>query len=76
MYAIFPFIQDIQAVFEGMQEESLMQLLDEKLRMSQEEIILQTLYVIVNISTGNERHKAAIIKHPTLLQHILHYMVR
>jgi hypothetical protein len=59
-----------------MQEESLMQLLDEKLRMPQEEIVLQTLYVIVNISTGNERHKAAIIKHPTLLQHILNYMVR
>ena len=39
-------------------------------------LFLQTLYVIVNISTGNQRHKAAIIGCTHILFRILQFMVR
>ncbi|KAG5459895.1 MAG: armadillo-type protein, partial [Olpidium bornovanus] len=66
--------QDIEEVFEGIGEEKLMRILEYKLRSSSEEIILQTLYVIVNIATGNERHKMGIMHNENLLQSVYSFM--
>ncbi|KAJ3093849.1 hypothetical protein HDU97_008938 [Phlyctochytrium planicorne] len=78
---------DIEDVFNGLNESVLMSVLEGKLCWASEElkkgvipssgiddIILQTLYVIVNISTGSERHKSAVMASATLLNAIMHFM--
>ncbi|ORY06467.1 ARM repeat-containing protein [Basidiobolus meristosporus CBS 931.73] len=65
----------INQVFEGIGESNLISLFEEKLRSDNEDIILQTLYTIVNVATGNERHKMAIVNSDTILHFISEYMV-
>ena len=48
----------------------MVNLLEKNLLNTQEEIILQTLYIIVNISTGNEKHKTLIMLSRNVLQAI------
>ncbi|KAJ3334156.1 Armadillo repeat-containing protein 8 [Blyttiomyces sp. JEL0837] len=72
---------DIQAAFTGMGAVSLMSVLRRKIDLyggsspvpmvkEMEDIVLQTLYVVVNISTGNESHKSAIMADLGLLEGI------
>jgi stalled ribosome rescue protein Dom34 len=73
-----------------MGENSLIELVKQKLKSTHPEIVLQVmneaslnihlindkaLYVIVNISTGTERHKSAIIGCSDIMTLILKYMV-
>ena len=44
--------------------------------MSNPQIILQTLYIIVNVATGNELHKSRIMESSILLQCVLNYLVK
>ncbi|KAK9717138.1 hypothetical protein K7432_006413 [Basidiobolus ranarum] len=65
---------NIEEVFEGIGECSLVSLFENKLKSNYEDIILQTLYTIVNVATGNERHKMAIINSDAILSSISDYM--
>ncbi|KAJ3285167.1 Armadillo repeat-containing protein 8 [Borealophlyctis nickersoniae] len=67
---------DIEEVFRGLGEQKLMSILERKLTemADHDEIVLQTLYVIVNVSTGNDRHKSAIMGCFQILQSILGFM--
>ncbi|CAI2183877.1 10860_t:CDS:10, partial [Funneliformis geosporum] len=66
---------DIEEVFKGLSEDSLMTVIETKLCWwTNEEIIKQVLYVINNIATGNERHKSAIMNRTNILKSILSYM--
>lgn len=76
---------DIQAVFTGLTPAVLLQILTSKLSpppttqfsTSQNhhlEIILQTLYVIVNVATGNEDHKNWVVGSEEVLRRVLQFM--
>ncbi|KAI8822623.1 armadillo-type protein [Fimicolochytrium jonesii] len=67
---------DIEQVFQGLGERRLLDILETKLSQfpANEDLVLQGLYVIVNISTGNDRHKAAIMGRDLLLRSILRFM--
>ncbi|KAK9761756.1 hypothetical protein K7432_013109 [Basidiobolus ranarum] len=65
---------NIDEVFEGIGESRLISLFEEKLGSNNEDIILQTLYTIVNVATGNERHKMAITNSDIILRSISEYM--
>ncbi|ORY08135.1 ARM repeat-containing protein [Basidiobolus meristosporus CBS 931.73] len=66
--------QNIEEVFQGIGEHNLIFLFESKLNSKHEDIILQTLYTIVNVATGNERHKMALINSDTILKAISDYM--
>ncbi|KAJ3249377.1 Armadillo repeat-containing protein 8 [Chytriomyces hyalinus] len=72
--------EDIDAVFDGLGEASLAILFDKKLSGSTvnssefDAVILQTLYVIVNIATGGERHKGLIAGSDSVLSNIFKFM--
>ena len=79
--------QDIQDVFEGMSEGTLMQVLESKLAGTGEddsdgsgggsdEVVVQALYTIVNIATGTEAHKSSIMKQDAILKRVLECIVR
>ncbi|KNC97089.1 uncharacterized protein SPPG_07484 [Spizellomyces punctatus DAOM BR117] len=67
---------DIEQVFKGLGEDKVMDILETKLTKptQSDDIILQALYVIVNVSTGNDRHKAAIMNRETIIEAILGFM--
>lgn len=68
--------EDISAVFDGLGEEALFNMLEAKLvsLCQNDEIVLQTLYTLVNIATGSLRHKAALMSHPVILEGMLRCM--
>ena len=49
-------------------------LLESKVRNVSTPVLLQSLYVIVNISTGNSRHKKKIVDSEILVQALLAYI--
>ena len=51
-------------------------MLEVKIQMNNPQIILQTLYIIVNVATGNESHKSRIMESSILLQCVLNYLVK
>ncbi|KAJ3413330.1 Armadillo repeat-containing protein 8 [Chytridiales sp. JEL 0842] len=66
---------DIDFVFKGIGEQSIISMLQSKLSpASSDGVVLQALYIIVNISTGNISHKSIIINSDFILQRILNYM--
>ncbi|CAG8527125.1 5191_t:CDS:10 [Ambispora leptoticha] len=65
---------DIEEVFKGLGEEKLMNIVEKKLCWSHPQIIKQTLYIISNIASGNERHMQSIMSRQTILKNILDYM--
>ncbi|KAI3641738.1 hypothetical protein MIR68_000228 [Amoeboaphelidium protococcarum] len=62
---------DIAEVFAGFGEQNLISLIEKKLHSESSGVIAQTLYVIVNISTGNESHKTAIVRNENILREII-----
>ena len=55
-------------------KEKLLKKLEEKLEFQNNDIILQSLYILCNISTGNEQHKNLIFE--TIFIHkILKFLV-
>lgn len=67
--------QDIQSVFDAL-GESIFIILNQKLLeySNHAEIILQTLYILVNLATGTELQKSQIMKHAGLLETLIKYM--
>ncbi|KAI9345630.1 armadillo-type protein [Obelidium mucronatum] len=71
---------DIDTAFSGFGEAALSVLFDKKLsnhtRVSSDYdgVILQTLYIIVNIATGNERHKGLIVGSDLIMGNVLKLM--
>lgn len=65
---------DIEAVFDGLGEQKLIAYLDSNLASTNLDLVVQSLYVIVNVSTGSERHKNAIMQNESVLKHILRCM--
>lgn len=62
---------DIDEVFANIGENELIRMLEQKLRSQSDDILVQALYVVVNISTGSERHKAAIMNSKEILNAII-----
>ncbi|KAI8619701.1 armadillo-type protein [Chytriomyces sp. MP71] len=74
-------VEDIEAVLEGFGEAAFSIFFEKKLggdlgtRSTElDAVVLQTLYVIVNIATGNERHKRLIIASDSVLRNIFKFM--
>ncbi|KAI8903788.1 armadillo-type protein [Gorgonomyces haynaldii] len=63
-------VRDIEFVFNGLGEHHLLSLLETKMNASTE-ILVQALYVLVNIGIGNMIHKEAIMKHQPILDKIM-----
>ncbi|KAG9289034.1 hypothetical protein G9A89_015583 [Geosiphon pyriformis] len=71
---VHPKERNIEEVFKGLGEVTLMNILEKRLCWFHSQIIKQTLYVINNIAVGNERHIQAIMARSTILRHLLNYM--
>ena len=59
--------ENIEEVFNGFGSARFINILEIK--------ILQTLYIIVNVATGNELHKSRIMESSILIQCVLNYLV-
>jgi hypothetical protein len=60
---LFKTTEDIDEVFNNCKVK-LLKKLEEKLNSTNSDVILQSLYVICNIATGNEKHKSVVIDKP------------
>jgi hypothetical protein len=58
-HLLFKGPEDIEEVFNNIKAR-LLKKLEEKLYATNKDIIVQTLYVLCNISSGNDKHKAAV----------------
>lgn len=67
--------ENIEEVFNGFGSSRFINMLEAKIQMNNPQIILQTLYIIVNVATGNELHKSRIMESSILLQCVLNYLV-
>jgi armadillo repeat-containing protein 8 len=68
--------ENIDEVFNGFGNSHFIEILESNIqRLESQQIILQTLYIIVNIATGSELHKSRIMESTILLQSILNYLV-
>lgn len=68
--------ENIEEVFNGFGSSRFINMLEAKIQMNNPQIILQTLYIIVNVATGNELHKSRIMESSILLQCVLNYLVK
>lgn len=68
--------ENIEEVFNGFDNANFIKLMETKIQMTNPQIILQTLYIIVNVATGNELHKSRIMESSILVQFILNYLVQ
>jgi hypothetical protein len=73
---------DIEFLFQGIGERTLLDMIQRKLlhhggppSPQLDGVILQALYVAVNISTGGVKHKNAVLFSEAILHRVLHYMV-
>ncbi|KAJ3190404.1 Armadillo repeat-containing protein 8 [Gaertneriomyces sp. JEL0708] len=68
--------EDIDMVVEGFGEQQLLDNLERKLLTPSQnhDVVLQALYVIVNVATGRDQHKTAIMDRLPIVQSILNYM--
>ncbi|RKP07951.1 armadillo-type protein [Thamnocephalis sphaerospora] len=62
---------DVSSVLEGVGEVTLLSILDQMLQSKHEKVLLQTLYIAVNMATGNEQHKQSLMENETILHGIL-----
>ncbi len=68
--------ENIEEIFKGFGTGRLIQILEIKLQSSHPAIVLQTLYIIVNVATGTELHKSRIMESSLMIQCILNNLVR
>ena len=68
--------ENIEEVFNGFGGGKFISLLESKMQMSNPQIILQTLYIVVNVATGNELHKSRIMESSVIIQGILNCLVK
>lgn len=68
--------ENIEEVFNGFGSEKFINILEVKIQMASYQIVLQTLYIIVNVATGNELHKSRIMESSILIQSIMSYLVK
>ena len=68
--------ENIEEVFNGFGSEKFINILEVKIQMASYQIVLQTLYIIVNVATGNELHKSRIMESSILIQSIMNYLVK
>jgi len=57
---------DIEACFTGLSPTRLLSIIEHHLQSSNEDIALQTLYILVNVATGGERHKNIVMTNHVL----------
>lgn len=67
--------ENIEEIFKGFGTSRLIQILGAKLQSPSPSIILQTLYIIVNVATGTELHKSRIMESSLMIQSIMNYLV-
>lgn len=67
--------ENIEEVFKGFGPGRLIQILENKLQTGYPAIILQTLYIIVNVATGTELHKSRIMESSLMIQNVLKNLV-
>ena len=67
--------ENIEEIFKGFGTGRLIQILESKLQSGQPAIVLQTLYIIVNVATGTELHKSRIMESSLMIQSILANLV-
>lgn len=66
---------DVELVVRGIGEARLGSIVEEVLRSPRQELVLQGLYLVCNIATGTEGHRAALMNRMGLLRGILQHMV-
>ena len=66
---------NIEEVFNGFGSGRFISLLESKVQMTSPQIILQTLYIVVNVATGSELHKSRIMESSIIIQSILNCLV-
>ena len=68
---------DIEMTLKGIGEERLFELLENIIWAGAKDAVLEhAAYVLVNIATGGEQHRKAIIDRPNLLDALLFFLVR
>jgi hypothetical protein len=68
--------ENIEEVFNGFGGSKFINILEAKMRVNNAQIILQALYIVVNVATGNELHKSRIMESSIIVQSILDFLVR
>lgn len=68
--------ENIEEVFNGFEEGQFINILEIKVQMANHQIVLQTLYILVNVATGNELHKSRIMESTILIKSIVTYLVK
>ncbi|KAJ3018520.1 Armadillo repeat-containing protein 8 [Thoreauomyces humboldtii] len=72
--------EDVEQAFLGLGESRVLDILESKLKTTatgeqqHDDVVLQALYVIVNVATGNERHKAALLQRKGILESVWGFM--
>eukprot|EP00742_Colponemidia_sp_Colp-10_P007232 GILJ01007772.1.p1 GENE.GILJ01007772.1~~GILJ01007772.1.p1 ORF type:complete len:655 (+),score=77.04 GILJ01007772.1:53-2017(+) len=69
---VFGKLEDLERFFDGAGSE-LSRVIEKKLSSPNDEIIGQALYVLCNIATGGQRHKAFVMQ-PAVLEKIHYYL--
>ncbi|GAA99035.1 uncharacterized protein L969DRAFT_84223 [Mixia osmundae IAM 14324] len=64
-------VEDVEMALQGMGPEACFDMLNRKLCSKQSEVTLQAVYVLLNIATGDVRHKQEIMDRPDLLKSLL-----
>lgn len=67
---------DVELVVRGIGEARLGSIVEEVLRSPRQELVLQGLYLVCNVATGTDGHRAALMNRMGLLRGILQHMVR
>lgn len=67
--------ENIEEIFKGFGTGRLIQILESKLQSPHHAIVLQTLYIIVNVATGTELHKSRIMESSLMIQCIMKNLV-
>ena len=67
--------EHIDEVFNGFGTACFISLIESKLQDTTPAIIMQALYIIVNVATGTEMHKSRIMESSLMVQSILTNLV-
>ncbi|KAI9596170.1 armadillo-type protein [Syncephalis fuscata] len=62
---------DVAIVLEGIGENVLLDQLSSKLRHTNTQVVVQTIYVIANMATGSEQHKTSLMENSSIINGIV-----